>query len=384
MIRTVLLLPLTFVLLYALSSGKVHGQAHQDSVHHTEPEEDLQAVPDSTNKSSQLKFDGFPVLGYSPETRIMGGVYAQFLAGDPAVARPSALGISFLVSQNRQFSVNLFPEIWWKGNRFRLAGELKWQHWPDRFYGIGNDTRKEDEEYYVSRIGGIKLDLMKSLHRDLYAGILLEIESNNIVEYDSVPYAVLPGGSVPGSSHSAISGIGMGVAWDNRNDILLPDDGSYCQFRLVYFNKAMGSTHHYTKWIIDLRNYRELGKGHLLYRQAYGKFLWGTEVPFRNMAMLGGDRFLRGYFKGRYRDHNMFLVQAEYHSPPLWRFSLAVFAGAGDVFHSAKTLDDIRIKPSGGIGLRYRVFRDRRMNIRLDMAAGRGDHGLYLGILEAF
>ena len=146
----------------------------------------------------------------------------------------------------------------------------------------------------------------------------------------------------------------------------------------------MGSPYPYTKWIIDLRKYWTLGNDHLLFMQAYGKFLWGSEVPFRNLAMLGGDKLLRGYFRGRYRDQNMFVGQVEYHSPYIWRFSLVAFAGAGDVFHAATTLQNIHIKPAGGIGVRYKIFKDRRMNLRLDLAAGRNDHGIYLGILEAF
>ncbi len=338
--------------------------------------------PDSTMRNT--KFAGFPVLGYAPETRIIGGVYTQLLMGDPLLRRPSTLGLSLLVSQNRQFSINLFPDIWLKDNTYRFAGELKWQYWSDKYYGIGNDTRKEDEEYYVSRIWGIKLDMYRTFYRDLYAGILLEVENNNIVEYDTVSHASLPEGSIPGSEHSTISGIGLAFAWDSRSDILLPASGAYCQFRLVYFNGAMGSTYPYTKWIIDLRKYWTLGRDHLLFIQAYGKFLWGSEVPFRNMAMLGGDKLLRGYFKGRYRDHNMFLGQVEYHSPYIWRFSLVAFAGAGDVFHAAGTGQNIHIKPAGGIGVRYKIFKDRRMNLRLDLAAGRNDHGIYLGILEAF
>ena len=337
---------------------------------------------DSTMRNT--KFAGFPVLGYSPETRIIGGVYTQLLMGDPLLKRPSTLGLSLLVSQNHQFSINLFPDIWLKDNTYRFAGELKWQYWPDKYYGIGNDTRKEDEEYYVSRIWGIKLDMYRTFYRDLYAGILLEVENNNIVEYDTVSHASLPEGSIPGSEHSTISGIGLAFAWDSRSDILLPASGAYCQFRLVYFNGAMGSTYPYTKWIIDLRKYWTLGRDHLLFIQAYGKFLWGSEVPFRNMAMLGGDKLLRGYFKGRYRDHNMFVGQVEYHSPYIWRFSLVAFAGAGDVFHAAGTGQNIHIKPAGGIGVRYKIFKDRRMNLRLDLAAGRNDHGIYLGILEAF
>jgi hypothetical protein len=340
-------------------------------------------APDSTGAGS-VKFAAYPVLGYSPETRIMGGTFAQWLVRIPSSERPSGLGLGILLSQNRQFTLNLIPEFWWAGNRYHLAGELKWQHWPDRFYGIGNDTGEDDREYYVSRISGIKLDLFRSFYSSWYGGILLEVENNNITDYDTADYAILRSGSIPGSSRSTISGAGLGLAWDSRSDVLLPGSGAYCQFRMVLFSPAMGSTYPYSKWILDLRKYWSLGHGHLLYLQVYGKFLWGREIPFRNMALLGGDKFLRGYFRGRYRDHNLFLAQAEYHSPPLWRFSLVLFAGAGDVFHSYSTLDRISIKPAGGIGLRYRIFRDRRMNIRLDAAAGKGDRGIYLGIMEAF
>ena len=336
------------------------------------------------DRERRLQIAAYPVLGYSPETRIMGGAFAQGILQMPYSDRPSGLGLGVLYSQNRQFTLNLLPEFWWDRDRFHFSGELNWQHWPDRFYGIGNDTRDEDREYYVSRITGIKLDFFKAVRSSWYGGFLLEIENNTITEYDTAAHAVLRNGSIPGSGRSTISGAGLGLAWDNRSDIFLPSSGAYCQFRMVLFSSVLGSTYPYSKWILDLRKYWSLGQEHLLYLQVYGKFLWGKEIPFRNMALIGGDKFLRGYFRGRYRDHNLFLAQAEYHSPPLWRFSLVLFAGAGDVFHSISSLDRIRIKPAGGIGFRYRIFHDRRMNIRLDLAAGKGERGIYLGILEAF
>jgi outer membrane protein assembly factor BamA len=383
MIRTVLILVTSFLFSQFLA-GMPGGQGN--AIRRWDNTGFLQQGPQERDSlpGISLKFAGYPVLGYTPETRIAGGIYTHLLAGMPGTDRPSGLGLGAFFSQNRQFSLNLLPEVWWNRSHYHLSGELKWQYWPDRFYGIGNDARKEDREYYVSRIWGVKLDLLRSVYKNYYAGLLLEVEHNNIVEYDTVAHAVLPGGCIPGSDQSTISGLGIGMAWDSRSDILLPSSGAYCQFRLVFFENAFGSTYPHTKWILDLRKYWDLGHEQLFYLQVYGKFLWGKEIPFRNMALLGGDKFLRGYFRGRYRDHNLFLIQAEYHSPPLWRFSLVAFAGAGDVFHSAANLNEIRIKPSGGVGLRYRVFRDRRMNIRLDLAAGKGDRGIYLGMLEAF
>jgi hypothetical protein len=214
MIKTFLILVSS--LLFARYLAGMPGQS--DAVRGWESTEFVQQAPQERDSLTRLslKFAGYPVLGYTPETRIMGGIYTHLLAGMPGTDRLSGVGLGVLGSQNRQFSLNLLPEIWWDRSHFHLAGELKWQYWPDRFYGIGNDTRKEDREYYVSRIWGVKLDLLRSAWRDFYAGILLEVEHNNIVEYDTVAYAVLPGGSIPGSDRSTISGMGLGLAWDSR------------------------------------------------------------------------------------------------------------------------------------------------------------------------
>ncbi len=324
---------------------------------------------------------GIPLAGYSPETRIMGGAYGYLMIGDPEVIHPSSIGLSLLATRNRQFSINLFPEVWWSGNKYHMKGEMKLQHWPDKFFGIGNDTETEDEESYVSRIAGVKLDLLGNYYQNLYSGALLEIEHNNIVEYDTAAHAVLPGGSIPGSSSSLITGIGFGLAWDTRTDVSYPS-GAYYQLRMVYFTPLLEEQYSYMKWILDLRQYVELGGDHMLYLQLYGKFQSGGEIPFRNLSLLGGDKLLRGYFKGRYRDNHMYVAQAEYHSPYIWRLSFVGFAGIGDVFRSFSTAPGI--KPSAGAGIRYRVFRDRSLNARMDFAVGKGDHGFYLGILEVF
>ena len=337
-----------------------------------------------SGRKSPVKIAGFPVLGYTPETRIAAGIYTHVLYTGSPTNHYSGLGFFAGISQNKQYSFNLQPDIWWNNNRFHLQGELKWQLWPDKFHGLGNGTSPDVKEDYTSRIQGIKLDLYRHFRSVFYGGFLYELEHNHITEYDTVSYAELPGGSISGSKKSMISGPGISLVMDTRDHIYYPMNGSYHQIRIVYFNKLMGSDVNYLKWIIDARKYMHLGRDHLLYVQLYGKFLFGDQIPFRNLSLFGGDKLMRGYYRGSYRDHHIIAAQVEYHSPFIWRLSGVVFAGAGDVYGPNSKNSFASIKPSAGIGLRFRFFKHEKLNLRLDYGFGRVDQGVYVHIREAF
>ena len=43
-----------------------------------------------------------------------------------------------------------------------------------------------------------------------------------------------------------------------------------------------------------------------------------------------------------------------------------------------------RIRPAGGVGLRFMMNREARNNVTLDLAAGQDSFGIYFGAGEAF
>ncbi len=335
-------------------------------------------------QGSSWKFAGFPILGYTPETRIMGGIYTHLLYTGATGSHYSGIGLFTGISQDKQYTLNLQPDIWWSKNKYHLVGDLELQYWPDKYYGLGNDTQDSLEENYTSRVKGIKIDIYRQFGSDLYAGPLLEIEHNNIVEYEDVPHAELPTGEIPGSDESFIAGLGFVVALDNRNHILYPTSGIFHQIRMVYFRNFEGAQSGYLKTIVDLRKYMTLGGDHLLRFQVYGKFQFGSDIPFRNLSMPGGKRLMRGYFMGRYRDNHLLAFQAEYHTPYIWRFSGVLFTGFADVFGPYSDNQFSDIKPSAGIGLRFRFLKKEKLNLRMDVGFGKGDQGVYFHVREAF
>ena len=97
----------------------------------------------------------------------------------------------------------------------------------------------------------------------------------------------------------------------------------------------------------------------------------------------GGER-ARGYFRGRYIDNHLYVLQAEIRAQILPRWTLAGFITGGDVMTLPdETFSDI--KTSFGGGVRFQVKRDVKAVLRLDIGFNEfGGNGVYFGVNEAF
>lgn len=78
----------------------------------------------------------------------------------------------------------------------------------------------------------------------------------------------------------------------------------------------------------------------LLFNKLFKKLIWNgnaylffnkCDVPFRMLATIGGARFLRGYYRGRFRDNNMMVLQQEVRMPIYKWLGVAIFGGVGSV-----------------------------------------------------
>src|SRR5260370_20298079 len=94
----------------------------------------------------------------------------------------------------------------------------------------------------------------------------------------------------------------------------------------------------------------------------------GDPIPFFELCQFGMMGDLRGYQLGRYRDRTMFATQAEWRVTLWRRFGATVFGGVGEVAPKWSGYDAENLLPSAGLGLRYNLSKQRRINLRLDLA----------------
>jgi hypothetical protein len=66
----------------------------------------------------------------------------------------------------------------------------------------------------------------------------------------------------------------------------------------------------------DSRLFRPFGKRNVWASQLIGQFNMG-DVPFNQLALIGGESIMRGYYTGRFRDKNQIAAQTELRFLPL-------------------------------------------------------------------
>ncbi len=329
-----------------------------------------------------------PILMYSPETKIgVGAAVSYFFrkVGSGPAGRPSLIMPSIVYTQKKQIISDIYADLYRKNEMYHLVGYLGYKKFPDKFYGIGNNTTKADEETYTPQIFRLAIGLQRKIYAGLNIGLQYEWEYHKIVEREND--GLLAAGAVPGSTGGYISGIGFIASWDTRSNIFYPKSGNYFQVYAGLFSQFLGSDYSYKRYTLDIRRYISLSSFLVLALQGYMNVNAG-ELPFQKLSMLAGridgQNLMRGYYEGRYRDKNMIVFQMEYRLMPLWpRFGLVVFAGYGDVADKMANFDLQNFKYSIGAGIRFLVIREEKLNIRLDFAYGKQSTGMYITIGEA-
>jgi len=335
-------------------------------------------------KSRESSFFVLPVIFYTPETRLAfgagGGYYFRAARGDPAT-RLSRLDGFFIYTLRKQFRVTLMPEIFFSRNVYRLQTALSFSYFTDKFFGIGPETTKEMEENYTSRIYTFRLTFERKLMFSLSAGVKYELGRFRLVETDNG--GLLANGDIPGSEGGISSGLGISLNWDTRDNTYFPSSGCYHQAWVLFFRRTFGSDFHFNTYVLDLRAYFTFLTSHVLAIQGYFSFMTG-DPPFQMMSLMGGQKNMRGYWLGRFRDKNLITLQTEYRIPLVKRIGVVGFAGLANVADRLSHFGRSDLKYSLGFGLRYAFNPKEKLNLRLDIGFTKEGAGFYVTAIEAF
>jgi outer membrane translocation and assembly module TamA len=165
-------------------------------------------------------------------------------------------------------------------------------------------------------------------------------------------------------------------------------EGFFSELAFLRYNGAWGSDYTFTSILSDTRIFKRMNKRDVLAAQVLGQFNTGR-IPFNQLALMGGETIMRGYYTGRFRDNNQIASQVEYRFLPLpfgftKRWGATVFAGTGTVFNNFRTLSVQDWVWSAGGGVRFLLFPKKDIFTRLDVAFTKEGPGLYIFIGEAF
>lgn len=301
--------------------------------------------------------------------------------GSAIVSRPSTIMLNFAYTQKKQIITELLTDFYWKDEAYHLTGVFGYRKFPDKFYGIGNDTSEDNEEDYTPENASIFMSFLRRVRSGLYIGLQYQLDDSKTTEVEEG--GLLAPKDILGSEGGTASGAGILISWDTRNNIYCPSSGIFAQLSADLFSEALGGDYEFKSYTLDLRQYVSVFSSHVLALQAYGRSTSG-DVPYQLLSFLGGSSMMRGYYEGRYRDFDMMIFQMEHRIPVWWKFGLVGFGGLGDVASHTRGFRLRDFKISAGFGVRYLFVPDEKLNLRLDFGFGKDSSGLYVNFLEAF
>ncbi|MFA6260443.1 MAG: BamA/TamA family outer membrane protein [Bacteroidia bacterium] len=325
-----------------------------------------------------------PIIAYKPETKWILGVSIAHIFRthyNNAGTRPSTLRLNISYSQMKQFAIRPTIEYFSSDNALNIRAQYQYTDFAEYYWGIGPNTGAEQKELYHFKAQRAYAKIAHTFIGKWYAGLSYAYE--RMYQIAAEQGGLLKTSGVTGANGYTASGLGFTVYHDNRDNIYYPLKGDFIEFNALHNNKGFGSSTHFNSFLLDARKFISFGKQQVLALQLFMNTNT-TQAPFRQMATLGSDVFMRGYYTGRFRDLNAVAIQAEWRQFIWGPFGYVVFAGTGTVNREVSGLAN-GLKPNIGIGLRVKAIPRERVNVRLDFGFGNnGIKAMYLTLHEAF
>ncbi len=328
----------------------------------------------------------FPVIYRSPETGLAYGALVlglfKMIGVTDTLTRTSNLELPIILTAQKQFVVDLLYTLITNREKYFIRGFNQYNNFSEYYYGIGNNTPVTNKTFVKYQSFRTNQRVLRRVTKRHFVGLQYQYYKVSDTTFpDTLTFD--PGNKRLGYGGFTTAGLGPVYLYDSRNNVINSSHGAYVELSTLFCEPSLGSQFQFYNITLDARKFIPIGKGQVLALQGIVNHNQG-DVPWRQMATMGGFSMMRGYYLGRHRDKNYIAAQAEYRLH-IWKFfGMAFFASAGEVASQMEKMKASELKFAGGTGLRFQVDKKERVNLRFDVGFGTGTPGYYLTIGEAF
>lgn len=338
-----------------------------------------------TLPAEQPRFITYPTLAYAPETSWEIGLSSLYLyyANRDTLNRLSEISAFTFITLERQYGIWLDHALYSDQDTWFFLGRIRWQSFPLLYFGIGPDTTEEPQAIVDANYLLFKERILRRIYKSYYVGLEIDLQRLTNTQFNWQEDA----GELPlGANGSSNLGLGLGIVHDDRHNVLNVRKGWFAELAYLRYGLFNKNQFQFSNLLLDSRWYIPVKKQQVLAFQVFGQSMRG-EVPFNQLALMGGESLMRGYYLGRFRDRNLLAGQVEYRWLPFSfskRFGGAAFFSMGTVAPRLGNLNFHDIKPAGGAGIRFLLFKKKDIFTRIDVAFTEEGPGYYFFIGEAF
>ena len=335
----------------------------------------------------KVGFIAFPIAFYSSDTSAGFGASAVIHKEhykDKFVSKSNSLALVFFYTlRNQMFNANV-GNLYWDNANWHWKSKLIFKKYPTDFYGIGNSTPKSDHEVFEPFVFQFENSINRRVWKSFYAGISLTQSYHKLLKTKKEKLA-----EAYFKNHRKngfISGVGLRLSYDSTDDSFYPMTGSFAEVVWQYHPSWLGSQYSFLRVFIDGRTFVKIPIPKFESVLGFQLNFEGVNgnVPLTFLPTIGSKDIMRGYIGDRFRDNYMLAVQTEWRFPIYWRFGGTLFFAAGKVQHNFTDFIFQDIKYGGGFGIRVRLAKKKKINLRFDMGFTPEGYKFYFNLLEAF
>ena len=338
-------------------------------------------------EEKKLGIIAFPIVFYSSDTNFGFGASAVIHKEhykDDYVSKSNSLAFVFFYTLRNQLLNANVGNLYWDNANWHWKSRLTFKKYPTDFYGIGNDTKPSAHEVFEPFTFKFENSINRRIWRSFYAGISLSQGYHMLVK--SKKEGLAQSYFEKHRKEGFISGIGLRLSYDSTDDSFFPTTGSFAEVVYQYHPFWLGSQYSFSRVFIDGRTFVKIPIPkfesvlgfQLMFEGVHGN------APLSFLPTIGDKDMMRGYVGDRFRDNYMLAAQTEWRFPIYWRFGGTLFFAAGKVQHNFTDFIFQDIKYGGGFGIRVRLAKKKKINLRFDMGFTPEGYKFYFNLLEAF
>ncbi len=340
---------------------------------------------DSNKQKPNKKIDfGFiPGPNYSATTGLGLGLLgtATYSADhtDPTLPRSNASVYSNMTTAGF-FVVGLRGNHIFPHESFQLDYKVNLSTFSTSYWGMGYANADNDDnetDYRRNRINAMARFMVK-LAPNTYIGPFVNYRVTQASDVNEDFSYLWQGQDKTIHTYTA----GLSFTYDSRDFMLNASKGVFVQIDQTFTPRCFGNgKYNFSTTEATFATYGKLWKGAILAGELHGQFNYG-HIPWSQLATVGSNDRMRGYYEGRYNDKNVIEGQVELRQHIKGRNGVVAWVALANAFPNFKNIAWRYTLPNAGVGYRWEF--KKRINIRVDYGFTRNGGGFIFNINEAF
>lgn len=309
-----------------------------------------------------------PIAFSTPDTGFAAGAAVIWVTANPSAGenKNDTLRTFGFVSQKGQMMLAVGANLYRDNGFMLLEPSVAFGKTFESSYGFGSTSQASSEENYETEFLSLSFKSGWNLLPDSYLGPEIVLQTREYTDLSEAGRLKATLAQNDEKLDSVRVGLGVQLKRDTRDNSFYSQSGVYSQVSAKRYDEAWGSEYDFNLFELEHRRFIPLDSVTVLAFQ--GKISAASgDTPFDSLPSIGGAQSLRGVLQDRFRDELALSSQVEWRRILSDRWGMAVFTGFGDVFPSADEMSTSELKYAVGMGGRYALGDNQRVNLRLDL-----------------